>query len=157
MGETEKIKVYVAENVFDINLCVDMEVGNLFLCSVCSHIPKDPHKINKCEHIICLQCVSNYKNQTGSSKCPFQGCKTVYNESQIIPISGRDRSVVNTLKMSCPNQSCKFQSKINLFGEHVKHCRKRGAYKNVGLRGNRGHFIDDKIGDIKNSINETCR
>ena len=44
-GDTERIKIYVSDNVFDVNQCVDSEVAVLFACSICSHVPKDPYKI----------------------------------------------------------------------------------------------------------------
>ena len=96
--ETETVKIYVSENVFDINQCVDMEVAIVFVCSVCSNVPKDPYKISGCQHLICFQCVNNKKTQTKSGKCHFQDCTQVYNETEIVPISGRDRSVYNRVR-----------------------------------------------------------
>ena len=156
-GDTERIKIYVSDNVFDVNQCVDSEVAVLFACSICSHVPKDPCKITACQHIVCHSCVSNYKSQTKSSKCPFQDCKQVYNDTQIKPLSGRDRSVFNSLKVNCSNISCKFQCPILQLDEHSKTCRKRGAYKEVGLRGKRSNFINSKIKDIKESVEKNCK
>ena len=155
-GEKEKIKIYVSENVYDVNQCVDTDVALLFVCSVCSHVPKDPHKVVGCEHIVCYNCLSNYMAETRSSKCPFQGCKQVYNFTQVVPISGRDRSMFNKLKMNCANSSCKFQCCILQVNEHSKTCRKRGAYKSVSLRGKRSNFTEGKIKDIKEVVEKIC-
>ena len=158
-GEKELVKIYVSENVFDVNQSVDTEVALLFVCSVCSHVPKDPYKIAGCEHICCFNCVLDYKSKTNSSKCPFQDCKQLYNENQILPISGRDRSLYNTLRMNCANNYCKFQCNINQIEEHSKNCRKRGAYtyKNAFLRGKRSQFVEEKLGNLKQKISETCK
>ena len=41
---------------------------------------------------------------------------------------------------------------------HSESCRTRGAYnyKTVGLRGKRSNFVDEKIKDIKNKLEEIC-
>ena len=148
--------MYVSQNIYDVNHSVEPEVALLFLCSVCSQIPKDPHKIVGCQHIVCPQCVANYKSKTKSSKCPFQDCKQVYNSTQIVPISGRDRSMYNNLKMNCTNNSCNFQSNILQIDEHSKTCTKRGAYKIVKLRGKRSNFTDDKIKDLGEVLKKSC-
>ena len=156
--DAERVKIYVSDKVFDINQFVDMEVALLFVCSVCSEVPKDPFKVAGCQHIVCYQCIINYKSQTKSSKCPFQDCGQVYNETDIVPISGRDRSVYNTLRTNCANKSCKVQCRIPQMELHSESCRTRGAYnyKTVGLRGKRSNFVDEKIKDIKNKLEEIC-
>ena len=156
-GETETVKIYVSENVFDVNQCVDSDVALLFVCSICSNVPKDPYKIIGCQHIVCLQCVMNYKTQTKSSKCPFQNCRQVYNSTQIVPLDGRDRSVFNSLRMDCANQSCRYQCSILQIEEHASSCRKRGSYKNTGLRGKKSNFTEEKIKDLKKVLDQTCQ
>ena len=110
------------------------------------------------QHLVCHQCIINYKSQTKSSKCPFQDCGHVYNETDIVPIAGRDRSVYNTLKTNCANKSCKVQTRIPQMELHSETCRVRGAYKykTVRLRGKRSYVVDEKSRDIKNNLEEIC-
>ena len=155
-GEKESVKIYVSEDVFDINQCVDPEIALLYLCSICSHVPKHPYKIVGCQHIVCPKCVSNYKSKTRSSKCPFQDCQQVYNSTQVVPLTGRDASMYNSLKMNCTNHSCNFQSGILQIDEHASTCTKRGAYKNVRLRGKRSNFTDEKLKHLVEALDKFC-
>ena len=156
-GEKEQIKIYVSEQVFDINQCEDSDLALLFSCALCSNIPKFPFKVPGCNHIVCLSCIQNYRKMTKSSKCPFQNCKQVYDENQIVSLSGRELAVFNTLRMNCTNNFCKFQSKISLIDEHSKECKKRGTYKNVKLRNQRANVAEIKLKELNLTVQNFCK
>ena len=41
--------------------------------------------------------------------------------------------------------------------EHHKHCRKRGAYKNVTMRNQRHNIGEQKLGNLKECLIDTCK
>ena len=126
----------MSENAFDISSCVENQIGEILACSICSRIPRYPYKIDKCNHIACFPCVQNYRLETQSSKCPFEGCMEFYNESQVVPLSGRDRAIHQKLTIICTHNKCNYKTTINSINEHIRTCTKRGYCKvKSGLRG----------------------
>ena len=119
--------------------------------------PKNHSNLKDVNILFFLQCVQEYRERTKSSKCPFPGCLKVYLDSQIVPITGRDRAVFKNLSFICANHKCNHESNIGVIDEHTRVCSRRGAYKaKDGLRGKKSYQTDPEIGSLREYLQNHC-
>ena len=156
-GETDIKKFYVSETSYDLDRCQEPHIGEVFLCTLCSCVPKQLFWTKTCQHMFCRDCIINYRRATKSAKCPFEGCGCVNTEDDIVPVTGSLKLIHQSLTMRCGVGSCKFTCTVSVLDDHMRICNNRGSYAGkVSLRDMRRDRMIDRVSDIKENVIKMC-
>lgn len=90
-----------------------------YICSICTHLARDPHLTACCGHEFCEDCLQKWEKTSSAVSCPH--CR----ESNYVHILDKQaKREIEEMKVACPKraQGCTWEGELGTVKSHVKDC-----------------------------------